>query len=131
MSHKNCDLDLFRRKLEWFRPHSAIIMAGGGNFNDYYWDDQPSRMRMIEAFTNVSVRAFPQSIFMNDSMRIQQTKDAFTKHHDLQLAARDQPSYDWLEQTFGPEPDIRTELIPDIAFMWGNRSELRTQREKT
>lgn len=127
----HCDIDKFWAKLEYYRPHSAIIMAGGGNFNDYYWEDQPSRMRMISTFTNVSVRAFPQSVYMTNPERIQATKDAFNQHHDLQLAARDKPSYDWLHETFHESEGINSELVPDIAFMWGNRSEFRTDREKT
>lgn len=106
-------------------------MAGGGNFNDYYWEDQPSRMKMIETFTNTSVRAFPQSIFMNNPERIAKTKTAFGKHHDLQLAARDQPSFDWINETFGAVDGIDTDLVPDIAFMWGNRSDFRYNTKKT
>ncbi|KAK4938944.1 hypothetical protein LTR10_020692 [Elasticomyces elasticus] len=126
-----CDLDKFTGKLEEHRPHSAIIMAGGGNFNDFYWEDQPSRMKMIETFTNVSVRAFPQSIYMTKQKRIQATKEAFGKHHDLQLVARDAPSHEWLVSAFGNTKGIETDLVPDIAFMWGNRSDFRTNTKKT
>lgn len=128
---KGCDIEKFRRRLEEHRPNSAIIMAGGGNFNDYYWEDQPSRMKMIETFTNVSVRAFPQSIFMTKPDRIDATKAAFSKHSDLQLAARDRPSYEWLVDTFDGTPGITSDLVPDIAFMWGNRSDFRVNTNKT
>ncbi|KAI8667163.1 hypothetical protein LRP88_01086 [Fusarium phalaenopsidis] len=129
--HQGCDMEKFRKGLEDHRPHSAIIMAGGGNFNDYYWEDQPSRMKMISTFTNVSIRAFPQSIFMNNPERINLTHVAFKKHHDLQLAARDKPSYDWLLDNFGQTDGIDNDLIPDIAFMWGNRSDFRVNTPKT
>lgn len=129
--HQGCDMEKFRKGLEEHRPHSAIIMAGGGNFNDYYWEDQPSRMKMISTFTNVSIRAFPQSIFMNNPERINLTHVAFKKHHDLQLAARDKPSYDWLLDNFGQTDGIDNDLIPDIAFMWGNRSDFRVNTPKT
>ncbi|KAF5024763.1 hypothetical protein F66182_3195 [Fusarium sp. NRRL 66182] len=129
--HKDCDVEKFRRRLEEHRPHSGIIMAGGGNFNDYYWEDQPSRMNMIQNFLNVSIRAFPQSIHMTHPDRIEKTREAFTKHGDLQLAARDKPSYDWLMDTFGDAQGIHNDLVPDIAFMWGNRSDFRVNTEKT
>ncbi|RMJ11306.1 hypothetical protein BHE90_009711 [Fusarium euwallaceae] len=129
--HQGCNMEKFRKGLEEHRPHSAIIMAGGGNFNDYYWEDQPSRMKMISTFTNVSIRAFPQSIFMNNPERINLTHIAFKKHHDLQLAARDKPSYDWLLDNFGQTDGIDNDLIPDIAFMWGNRSDFRVNTPKT
>lgn len=128
---KDCDIKRFSKALEEHRPHSAIIMAGGGNFNDYYWEDQPSRMKMIETFTNVSVRAFPQSVYMTNPERIKATEEAFGKHKDLQLAARDQPSYDWLDKTFSQKDGIESHLVPDIAFMWGNRSDFRVNTQKT
>ncbi|KAM5354040.1 hypothetical protein ACJ41O_000690 [Fusarium nematophilum] len=128
---RDCDIEKFTRKLEEHRPHSGIIMAGGGNFNDYYWEDQPSRMKMIRSFTNVSIRAFPQSIYMTKPDRIQATRDSFGQHHDLQLAARDKPSYDWLMDNFGQTEGIETDLVPDIAFMWGNRTDLRVNTKKT
>jgi exopolysaccharide biosynthesis predicted pyruvyltransferase EpsI len=129
--YKDCDIEKFRRKLEEHRPHSGIIMAGGGNFNDYYWEDQPSRMNMITNFKNISIRAFPQSIFMTKPDKINQTREAFTQHHDLQLAARDKPSYDWLMDNFGETEGIQSDLVPDIAFMWGNRSDFRHNTKKT
>jgi exopolysaccharide biosynthesis predicted pyruvyltransferase EpsI len=128
---KDCDIQHFRDVLEKHSPHSAIIMAGGGNFNDYYWEDQPSRMKMIETFTDIPVRAFPQSIHMTNPERINATKASFGKHKDLQLASRDQPSYDFLEQNFQSYPGIKSVLVPDIAFMWGNRPDFRTETKKT
>lgn len=129
--HKGCDMEKFRQSLKDHEPHSGIIMAGGGNFNDYYWEDQPSRMKMISNFTEYPVRAFPQSIYMTKEERIQKTKDAFTQHDNLQLAARDQPSYDWLDDTFKNDKGIESVLVPDIAFMWGNRSDFRVNTKKT
>jgi exopolysaccharide biosynthesis predicted pyruvyltransferase EpsI len=117
--------------LESHRPHSAIIMAGGGNFNDFYWEDQPSRMKMIETFPDIPVRAFPQSIYMTNVDRINATKTSFGKHQDLQLASRDQPSYDFLEQNFRSYSGIKSVLVPDIAFMWGNRPDFRIDTNKT
>lgn len=128
---KDCDIKKFRKRLEEHKPHSAIIMAGGGNFNDYYWEDQPSRMKMISNFTDFPVRAFPQSVYMTKPDRIEATKKAFTKHKDLQLAARDRPSYEWLDETFGEVDGIQADLVPDIAFMWGNRSDFRVNTKKT
>ncbi|KAH6975200.1 polysaccharide pyruvyl transferase-domain-containing protein [Ilyonectria sp. MPI-CAGE-AT-0026] len=128
--HKGCNMTEFTARLDEHRPHSGIIMAGGGNFNDYYWEDQPSRMEMISTYTNVPIRAFPQSIHMTKKDRIEQTREAFGKHHDLQLAARDKPSHDWLVENFGKVDGIETDLVPDIAFMWGNRSDFRVNTEK-
>jgi len=119
----------FKALLQWHHPYSAIIMAGGGNFNDFYWEDQPSRIRLIETFPNVSIRAFPQSIHMTNEGRIKQTIEAFGAHEDLQLAARDGKSYSWLQQEF-KRSRVKTSILPDIAFMWGNRPDIRKRVEK-
>jgi exopolysaccharide biosynthesis predicted pyruvyltransferase EpsI len=144
---KGCNMTKFTQALEDHKPNSAIIMAGGGNFNDYYWEDQPSRMQMIKHFTQVPIRAFPQSIHMTHNDRINDTKKAFLSHPNLQLAARDAPSYKWLADTFEGEKvapastdlavtdgigkgEVKTVLTPDIAFMWGSRPDFRINTPK-
>ncbi|CAD0082660.1 unnamed protein product [Aureobasidium vineae] len=144
---RGCNMTKFTQALDDHKPNSAIIMAGGGNFNDYYWEDQPSRMEMIKHFTQVPIRAFPQSIHMTHDNRINDTKKAFLTHPNLQLAARDAPSYKWLADTFEGEKvvppstdlaiadgigkgEVKTVLTPDIAFMWGDRSDFRINTPK-
>lgn len=92
---------------------------------------------MVGLFPDYPVRAFPQSIWMRNNERIKLTVDAFTPHPDLQLGARDQASYDWLYQTFGPSEknngiatQVKTTLTPDIVFMYGNRPEFRKMEKK-
>ncbi|KAI5196390.1 hypothetical protein E4T39_07817 [Aureobasidium subglaciale] len=144
---KGCNMTKFTQALDDHKPNSAIIMAGGGNFNDYYWEDQPSRIEMIKHFTQVPIRAFPQSIHMTHDDRINRTKKAFLSHPNLQLAARDAPSYKWLADTFEGEKiaspstdlavadgigkgEVKTVLTPDIAFMWGSRPDFRINTPK-
>ncbi|KAF2104266.1 hypothetical protein NA57DRAFT_62889 [Rhizodiscina lignyota] len=133
---KGCNAEQFRAALEHYKPHSAVVMAGGGNFNDYYWEDQPSRINMINNFPDVPIRAFPQSIHMTKADRINATRESFGKHPDLQVAARDQPSYDWLRDNLGQKvlgdgKEVKSVLVPDIAFMWGNRPDFRRNTKKT
>jgi exopolysaccharide biosynthesis predicted pyruvyltransferase EpsI len=134
---KGCNFDEFKRQLKKHEPYSGIIMAGGGNFNDFYWEDQPARILMVETFQGYPIRAFPQSIHMTSHQKIEMTKESFNSHSDLQLAARDQPSFNWLKQEFGSkaqgvEPDkVKHILIPDIVFMYGNRPDFRIKTKKT
>lgn len=134
--NKGCDLERFNATLRKHKPYSAIVMAGGGNFNDMYWEDQPSRMEMIDNYHDIPIRAFPQSIHMSKEERIEETKNSFGAHPNLQVAARDQPSYDWLndnlgQQALGGKKGPKNMLLPDIAFMWGNRPDFRTDTPKT
>lgn len=83
------------------------------------------------------MRMFPQSVYMRKPKRIQETYDSFTSHPDLQLGARDQPSYDWLHETFGPSEKngeegtrVKYQLSPDIVFAYGNRPDYREREEK-
>jgi len=83
---------------------------------------------MSEWFRDYPIRAFPQSIYMTKEKTIKKTIEIFSAHPDLQLAARDQPSFDWLEQSFGPNEAngqensrvLRT-LTPDVVYAFGNR----------
>ena len=108
--------------------------------HSFFWQpesDHRARIEMIKTFPEFPIRAFPQSVWMKDPERIQLTKDVFTKHNDLQLAGRDQPSFDWLEETFGPteqnggvDTGVRRVFTPDIAFAYGNRSDVRLTEKK-
>jgi exopolysaccharide biosynthesis predicted pyruvyltransferase EpsI len=89
---------------------------------------------MVGLFPDFPIRAFPQSVYMHNNDRIKLTKDAFVKHKNLQLGARDQVSYDWLNKTFGASPEnngvatgVTATLTPDIVFMYGNRPEYRNE----
>lgn len=127
---KDCDFYHFNKSLVTHAPYSAIIMAGGGNFNDYYWEDQPSRLNMARTFPDVPIRAFPQSVYMTHADKIAETQDAFGKHPDLMLAARDRPSWEWLDQNLEKAVGVPSALVPDIAFMWGNRPDFRLNTKK-
>jgi exopolysaccharide biosynthesis predicted pyruvyltransferase EpsI len=80
---------------------------------------------------------FPQSIHMTKKDKIKLTKDSFTQHKNLQLAGRDQHSFDWLKETFGPseqndgkDTGVKRVLSPDIVFMFGNRPEFREEKKE-
>lgn len=83
------------------------------------------------------MRMFPQSIYMRHPDKIEETYLAFSKHPNIQLGARDQPSYDWLKETFGPSekngPEgtgVKYTLTPDVVFMYGNRPDYRLKPKK-
>lgn len=134
---KDCDIEKFRKDLADHKPYSGIIMAGGGNFNDFFMDDHPARLKMVEEFKDYPIRAFPQSINMTKPDTIHWTEETFAGARDIQLAARDQPSFDWLQKTFGDtapnvEPNkVKHVLTPDIAFMIGNRPDIRKNTKQT
>ena len=86
---------------------------------------------MVETFPDVPIRSFPQSIHMTVPDRINLTTKAFRGHKDLQLAARDRPSFEWLDKTFHADTSPRRVLTPDIAFMWGSRPDFRIETPKT
>lgn len=83
---------------------------------------------MTSWFHDFPIRAFPQSIYMTKPDKIKETIDVFRAHPNVQLAARDQPSFDWLEESFGPNEangfkgsGVARTLTPDIVYAFGNR----------
>ncbi|KAF1990781.1 hypothetical protein K402DRAFT_324385 [Aulographum hederae CBS 113979] len=134
---EGCDTELFKSKLDAHAPRAAILMAGGGNFNDYYHTDHPARLKMIEQFKNYPIRAFPQSIHMTKEDTIKWTEKTFESAKDLQVCARDKPSFEWLQKEFGQQAKnvtpmkTRHIMTPDIAFMFGSRPDIREKTEKT
>lgn len=68
---------------------------------------------------------------MTHEDRIKETKDAFGGHKDLMLAARDLPSWQWLDTNLEKAVGVPSVLVPDIAFMWGNRPDFRLHTAKT
>lgn len=126
-----CDLAKFNASLEAHPNSSAIVLAGGGNFNDYYWDDLPSKVAVASSYPNVPIRGLPQSIYVRGPEHSREAITGFASNHDLLLSARDQPSYNWLQSSFGTKaslvkPDyVRTIMTPDMAYMWGPRPDFR------
>ncbi|BFZ60687.1 hypothetical protein YB2330_001729 [Saitoella coloradoensis] len=125
---RGCDMEKFAGALKG-HEHSAIVIAGGGNTNDFYWDDVPSRFKMMAKFPDVPVRSFPQSIYFTKPDKLNETLTNYGAHPDLQLCARDRPSFDFLEEHFKPQ-GIDTRLTPDIAFMFGDRKDIRINTPK-
>lgn len=136
LSH-DCDVPRFKAALDAHPNRSAIVLAGGGNFNDYYWDDLPSKVNVSRSFPDVPIRSLPQSIYIRDEDHIKETILGMAQNNDAILSARDQPSYDWLKASFGDEATlvetnrIQQVLSPDIAFMWGPRPDFRKQIQRT
>lgn len=136
---RDCDVPRWDAGLKDNAPHAGIIMAGGGNFNDFFEDDHPARLKMVQEYGDrYPIRMFPQSINMTTPRWTEETLKVFAGAKDAQLGARDLPSYEWLDKAFGKDDqtgiqvgDVRTTLTPDIAFMFGNRPEIRRNTKKT
>ncbi|EEB06382.1 pyruvyl transferase Pvg1 [Schizosaccharomyces japonicus yFS275] len=107
----------------------AMAFQGGGNFGDLYPDHQALRMQVARDFPDIRIVSFPQSIWFNSEDYLNQTREVYSAHSDLRLAARDRESYGRGVNYFGLTNDLA--LVPDIVFYLGPHPELRNQEVTT
>lgn len=99
------------------RLGDVIMGHGGGNMGDEYPTEEATRQLIIEAFPNHQIVIFPQTIFYKDTDAAQQmlagAKEAYAKHQYLTLVAREQHSFEFMQQYF---PKNKVLLVPDIVL---------------
>jgi exopolysaccharide biosynthesis predicted pyruvyltransferase EpsI len=136
--HRFCDQGRFKEELLKYKGQNALILHAGGNFNNFY-KPQADRVMAVKEFTGTPVKSFGQTIEMDNGPGTKETVDTFNQHGDVMLAARDRNSYEWLLEAF-PKSDmaaidgsngVRSILTPDVAFMIGNRPDIRLNTKKT
>ena len=91
-----------------------LVLHGGGNFGNQYMYIEESRRRILELFPNNPIILMPQSIyFSNDEEgkeELNKTIEAYNKHKNFTIVAREQISYDKIKENFTADvlqtPDI-------------------------
>ena len=89
-----------------------ILMQGGGNFGDLYYDPQNYRMRIVEMYPNNKIIFLPQTIWFEHEGNMKECAETLSKHKKLTICARDKVSYEILRKNFTNE----ILLVPDMAF---------------
>jgi exopolysaccharide biosynthesis predicted pyruvyltransferase EpsI len=99
---------------------TAILFHGGGNFGDIWPDAQINRETVAMDFLDYRVRSFPQTYkFYDEDKNLGRAQQAFGRHPDLQLTARDTKSFMAMQRDFGAKHQIS--LLPDAATMLATR----------
>ncbi|KIW17054.1 hypothetical protein PV08_04245 [Exophiala spinifera] len=94
---------------------AAILFHGGGNFGDIWPAPQINREQVAEDFPDYRIRSFPQTYKFYDDKALARAQQAFSKHPDLQLTARDTKSFMAMQNDFGSKHEVS--LLPDLATM--------------
>ena len=90
----------------------VILLQGGGNFGDLYFDPQNYRMRIVQKYPNNKIIIFPQTVWFEHERNMKDCAEQLSKCPNLTICTRDKESYDILKCYF--VNDIL--LVPDMAF---------------
>src|SRR5690606_22036230 len=77
-----------------FSIETIILLQGGGNFGDIYGASQSFRKKVVEKYPNNKIIVLPQTIYFEDKANEEKDLLLFSKHENLYLCVRDQPSYE-------------------------------------
>jgi len=93
-----------------------ILLHGGGNFGTVWPQFQANRESIIQAFPNLPIVQFPQSVFYAQEEDVAKTSHIIQQHGQVTLLVRDRASYDLMKSALASP----VHLCPDMAFMMGS-----------
>lgn len=95
----------------------VVTTVGGGNFGDLYDQIEFYRQLVVESFPNNKVVSFPQTMDFSDSEKgknaLLQAKKCYGKHKNMTFIAREQLSFNMMQENFTNNTII---LTPDIVM---------------
>lgn len=95
----------------------VVTTVGGGNFGDLYDQIEFYRQLVVESFPNNKVISFPQTMDFSNSEKgkkaLLQAKKCYSKHKNMTFIAREQLSFNMMQDNFTNNTII---LTPDIVM---------------
>lgn len=109
---------LYRCSFETFEyqevnPDVIILLQGGGNFGDLYYNHNKFRNRILGLYPNNKIIILPQTVYYKSCNRLIHDVKIMSSHKNLYICARDTYSYEFLKE-FNFCKNIL--LLPDMAF---------------
>jgi len=98
---------------------SIILLHGGGNFGDLWYEHQRFRLDIIQKYPEHKIIILPQTVFYKDEKQLRTDAEIMAHHPDLTICARDHKSFDLLKTHFSANKAL---LLPDMAFCIPPRS---------
>lgn len=99
-----------------FQPLSVatvIILQGGGNFSDIWYEHQAFRCKIIEQYPNNPIIVLPQTVYYESKEFLERDAACFRKHKNITICARDARSFALLKSAGFSDKLL---LVPDMAF---------------
>ena len=118
------EYNFIEEDLKWIPKKNKLILGvGGGNFGDLWFNEQELRERFIRQFKDCPVIIFPQTILYEDKGKASSAKELFASKKDITLCAREQRSYEIMQELFG-STGANILMVPDIVLFadvkkWG------------
>ena len=95
------------------KPSTIILLQGGGNFGDVWFEPNDFRKKVITKYPNQKTIVLPQTIYYQDEKNLMEDAAFYAKHPNVTICARDERSYQLLKERFPKNPSL---LVPDMAF---------------
>lgn len=106
-----CSFETFEYKE--INPAVVILLQGGGNFGDLYYNHNRFRNRILQLYPNNKIIILPQTVYYKSCKHLIHDVRIMSSHKNLYICARDTYSYDFLKEfNFGKN----LLLLPDMAF---------------
>ena len=108
-----CALETRFFQRDRFPVETTLLLQGGGNFGDLYPLHNNFRKLVLEQYPENNIIFLPQSVHYRNDNHFYSDAEAFNRHAELLICARDQVSYDYLAQRITTD---KLCLLPDMAL---------------
>jgi len=91
----------------------VILLQGGGNFGDIWYQHQLFREKVIVTYPDNKIIILPQTIYFREEETLVRDAEILSAHRNLLIVARDRRSFEILKKHYSTN---RLMLLPDMAF---------------
>ncbi|NJL89876.1 MAG: polysaccharide polymerase [Coleofasciculaceae cyanobacterium SM2_1_6] len=111
---ENHNSQIFDQKLNNNSGNTTILLQGGGNLGDLWYEQQTFREEIIQKYPQHRIIILPQTIYFQAPEKLQQAAQIFNHHPNLTICVRDRHSQQLARTYFS---NCQIILAPDMAFM--------------
>ncbi|MCG6133594.1 MAG: polysaccharide pyruvyl transferase family protein [Nostoc sp. LLA-1] len=105
--------DFSKKDLEEHTSKSPIVLNGGGNLGDLWFEKQKFIEKIISKYRDRPIIILPQSVYFRNQENLEKAANTFNSHPNLTIFIRDNRSYKIASEAFDKCTIIKA---PDIAF---------------
>lgn len=105
--------DIYNFRKKKINEKTIIILHGGGNWGDLWIDHHLFRKEIVEMYPNNKIIIFPQSIYYQDEVNMQEDIEFYNKYPNVTICTRDNRSFEIMKKNFKNNKIL---LVPDMAF---------------
>lgn len=107
------------------QEQDIIVLNGGGNFGNFYMDDEMIRRCVVMYFPNNRLIMFPQTIYFSDDengrTELKKSVRIYGSNKNLVLMARDTYSYKVMRDNFANDVYALPDVVLSLNYVDGNK----------